>query len=140
MKKECFKCHRTLDISEFYRHSKMKDGHLNKCKDCTKRDVSLRYLDAIKDRSLYEKKRAKTEKRKVQVRMYTKKNREKNPEKYKARTSVSNALRSGRLTRPAFCTKCGIKCKPQAHHEDYSKPLDVVWVCAKCHRLITDNN
>ena len=41
--KTCFKCHLTLPLSEFYHHPRMKDGHLGKCKECTKKDVADRY-------------------------------------------------------------------------------------------------
>lgn len=57
--KVCFKCGRELNISEFYRHPQMADGHLNKCKDCTKKDVREKYLENSKDPSYMEKERAR---------------------------------------------------------------------------------
>lgn len=43
--KKCFKCHREKPLSEYYKHKQTADGHLNKCKDCTKKDVRRRYHD-----------------------------------------------------------------------------------------------
>lgn len=40
--KKCFKCHINKNLNDFYKHSTMSDGHLNKCKDCTKKDVNIR--------------------------------------------------------------------------------------------------
>lgn len=55
---------------------------------------------------------------------------------------VRAAITSGALVRPAVCERCSCmpglasdgRAKIQAHHADYSKPLDVEWICAKCHR------
>ncbi len=44
-----------------------------------------------------------------------------------------NFLRDGKLIRPSQCECCGSECKPQAHHCDYSKPTDVMWLCKSCH-------
>ena len=38
-----------------------------------------------------------------------------------------------KLTRPPRCECCGSECKPQAHHCDYGKPTDVMWLCKSCH-------
>ena len=54
------------------------------------------------------------------------------PEVRKAHIIVGNAIRDGKL-KPEPCTRCGFAIGVQAHHEDYSKPLDVMWLCTKCH-------
>lgn len=52
------------------------------------------------------------------------------PEKRLARSRVADAIRYGKMKRLA-CVKCGKKA--QAHHPDYSKALDVVWLCPAHH-------
>lgn len=54
-----------------------------------------------------------------------------NPEKVKARKAVDRAVRRGKLERLP-CEVCGDEA--QAHHDDYSKPLDVRWLCFRHHR------
>lgn len=56
-----------------------------------------------------------------------------NKHKARARDLVQKAIKSGRLTRPATCGRCGAGARIEAHHPDYSKPLDVVWLCDPCH-------
>lgn len=130
--KKCFKCGIVQPISEFYKHSEMGDGHLNKCKTCTKLDVKKRYvmkIDRIRD---YEKRRLKTPGRKAKVLEYQRRRRHKHPEKNLARQRLHYALRTGKITR-CPCQLCG-GARAEAHHVDYSRPFDVRWLCFKCHR------
>lgn len=130
--KECFKCHRVLPLDEFYKHSQMGDGHLNKCKECTRKDVRGNYCAKREQYSEYERERNQDEQRRAKKLEYQRRRRHKYPEKNRARDMVHDALQSGSLQKQS-CEFCG-NPESQAHHHDYSKPLDVVWVCFKCHR------
>lgn len=61
----------------------------------------------------------------------TKRWAERNRQKRMAHQTVGNALRTGGLTK-GRCIRCH-ETKTQAHHDDYSKPLDVIWLCSQCH-------
>ena len=54
------------------------------------------------------------------------------PTKRAARIAVGNALRDGKLQKRP-CKSCGSTARINAHHPDYSKPLEVVWLCSICH-------
>lgn len=58
-KKKCFKCGKIKVLSDFYKHPMMEDGHVNKCKDCNKNDVKIRYQVLIKNPEWKEKERAR---------------------------------------------------------------------------------
>ena len=132
-KKKCFKCGRRKKLSHFYKHPQMKDGHVNKCIDCNKDDVQNNYRDNFEHYQQYEKNREQQPDRKADKLVAMKTHRDKNPDKYKARTAVNNAIRDGRLVRKS-CVVGGCQEKSEAHHEDYSKPLEVIWMCRPHHR------
>lgn len=58
----------------------------------------------------------------------------KSPLVQRAHNAVYNAIKSGRLVRPDRCSGCNKKGAIEAAHVDYSRPLDVVWLCRSCHR------
>ena len=130
MTKECFKCGAERPLSDFYKHKKMKDGHLNKCKDCTKRDVRERRFDPETRGAVLEYDRNRGPRQTYED---TKTYRERWPEKHKARQAVGNAVRDGRVTKPETCSESGEDGRIEGHHDDYSKPLDVRWLCSPCH-------
>lgn len=131
--KVCARCNRRKPIDMFYRQPKALDGHQGKCKSCTKKAVRARYVAAIDRIREYERERSKDPERKVKAAEYLRQRRARHPGKARARNAVSNALQRGLLARQP-CAHCGTTMKVQAHHHDYRKPLDVEWLCFKCHR------
>ena len=148
--KRCFKCQCLKPLDDFYRHSKMADGHLNKCKSCTKADVSKYRAENLERCQEYDRNRFQydLERRSLQIdqsREWAKNNPEKmaevraqwsdrNPEKHQCHTSLKNAVRDGKITKSASCQSCGTSDgRIHGHHPDYTKPLEVMWLCATCH-------
>lgn len=132
--KTCFKCGMTKPLSEFYKHKPMADGHLNKCKSCTKADVLAHRDDNLEKIREYDRARAKLPHRRKKVTENTKRYRQENPKRYKCNMAVSNALKNGKLERLP-CWVCGSE-KVEAHHPNYDEPLSVVWLCAVHHKEI----
>ncbi len=132
MNKICVKCGKEKDITEFYVHNGMSSGRLNYCKVCVRERVR-NYFHTEHGRRINNE-WFKTEKGKAKSKRHTQKFRRLNPEKYKALTIANNAVRSGKLIKKP-CEVCGSK-EVEKHHDDYSKPLEVRWLCRKHHRLI----
>lgn len=66
---------------------------------------------------------------------------QKYPEKEKAKRKLNWEITMGRIIRPELCSVCGKsehrrdgRSLIQAHHDDYSKPLEVKWLCVQCHK------
>jgi hypothetical protein len=64
------------------------------------------------------------------------KHKNKYAEKFMARKILNCAIRNGGLVAPCKCEICGQNKKVEAHHPDYSKPLDVQWLCDSCHKKV----
>lgn len=122
----CPKCEIDKPSDGFYASVKV-------CKECHKASVRARARsnEAVRE---YDRKRAKTPKRRAKNAANSKRWRQKNPQAYRAQTAVSNAVRDGRLAK-LNCEFCGSD-QVHAHHKDYSRPLDVIWLCAKCHHRL----
>jgi hypothetical protein len=151
MSKTCKDCGEEKPLDGFYAHSRMADGFLNKCKECVKARVAkhrsenldqIRNYDRSRDtqehriaaRKAARKAYAKTDSGKEAKRKGNQKWSSQNKHKTRAHRRVAYALRTGKLKRQA-CYVCGDDAT-EAHHEDYSKPLDVLWLCDGHHREI----
>lgn len=131
--KKCFKCEEVKNIDDFYKHNAMADFHLNKCKECAKKDVRehRKNNDSVRE---YDRWRYHNDiDTKLKIREHTQNWINKNPEARQAHKILGNAVRSGKIIKQP-CKVCGDTYRTHGHHEDYSKPLEVEWFCAKHHQ------
>lgn len=125
--KICFKCQNIKPLTDFYKHSQMLDGYLNKCKECNKKDVRENRKDKVNYYREYDRLRGnRITKEKIKERGL------KYPAKKLALTLVNNLLRAGKISRQP-CEECESTTHVHAHHDDYAKPFDVRWLCAAHH-------
>lgn len=143
--KVCFKCQKELPIDDFYKHPRMADGRLGKCKSCTKSDVSGNRRDKVDYYRNYDQARNSSPDRVAARFAYQHSDRgrevsrpikkawaDRNPRKRAAQILFRNRLRNAPELGPFPCIHCGAKA--HAHHENYDKPLDVVWLCPLHHK------
>ena len=130
--KKCFKCNTVKPLEEFYKHAMMADGHVNKCKECNKNDVTANRNKNLEKVRAYDRERAKKPERIKATAEITKAWRAEDSRRSLAHSRVAHAIRSGELSRQP-CIRCG-EAKSLAHHEDYDKPLEVMWLCQPCHK------
>ena len=131
--KICFKCKKTLPLTEFYKHPKMKDGHLGKCKECAKSDSTSRRKSKLEEVREYDRNRKNKEERFKYNIARTRKRRAEDSRYMKAHNDVYRALKKGVLVKTP-CQYCGREDHVHGHHDDYDKPLSVMWLCPVCHR------
>ncbi len=129
--KRCFKCLCEKSFEAFYKHAAMGDGRLGKCKECTKADVNQHRQTNLEKIRAYDKRRASQPHRMALRSRVVAEYGARFPNRKKANTAVNNAVRDGRLERLP-CLVCGDKAV--AHHPDYDRPLDVVWLCQPHHK------
>ena len=163
--KICCMCKIEKPILQFSKCCSHKDGFASNCKDCAsayrkkwakenaaylkykKREYNINNRERINNtkrktraKKGYLGRRQETIARyinhKEQCDAYRKEYQKKNKKGCSARYIVANAIRSGRIIRPENCTKCGKIAKIRAHHDDYNRPLDIVWLCESCHKLL----
>lgn len=148
--KKCRICGVDKDKEDYYKHPSMKGGRDSICKECVKdrvkknRDEKSEYYKAYDAWRFQNQPQVKQRHKRYQStpegRDAMRKARElwmsANPEKRAAHVLLGNAVRDGRVEKPKFCTRCGEfypSRKIHAHHHDYTKPLDVTWLCVYCH-------
>ena len=126
--KECSSCKVTKSIEEF-NFSWKKRYRRKMCKECQRAKNTQWFRDhrdTEKGRRDYERRKNKPgfipAGKLASIRF---------PEKYKARNTLMNAVKAGKIKR-GLCVKCGAQ-KVEGHHPDYSKPLEAVWLCNKHH-------
>lgn len=147
--RQCKTCSQEKPLMDFYRQS---NGNLQRdCKECWKAKVRANRLINIDHYREFDKARAMAPERVAARVAYSatergkrahararNKFKEKHPAKRAAHIATGNAIRDGRLVRQP-CEVCG-NIVSQAHHDDYSKPLDVRWLCTTHHAEWHKNN
>jgi hypothetical protein len=130
--KTCISCKQDKPLSDYYRHKGMADGHLNKCKECQKRNTKTNQILNAEYVREYNRARGKTPERRAAAAVRVQRWEAADKRRKSCHKKVARAIARGDLVR-GVCEECGYP-DVHAHHDDYDKPLEVRWFCAVHHR------
>jgi hypothetical protein len=130
--KTCSKCRETKPLDAFYRDRTKADGVGAYCKPC-RQARNKAWFDAHPGYAAtkYAAWKAATPDYAERSREYASRQRVRDRGKVRARQILQKAVDSGRILRQP-CEHCGAT-PTEGHHEDHSKPLEVIWLCRPCH-------
>jgi len=131
MEKKCTLCGDVKPPESFYKAPGCSDGRASQCIVCVRQRARIRHIVKSDQIRAYDRERSKLPHRRLLRARAVEKAKKDFPERQKARNTVSNAVRDGRL-RKMDCAFCG-SSNTVAHHHDYDLPLDVTWLCSPCH-------
>ncbi len=120
----------------FYYDSRTPNRLKSQCKKCHK-ECNIRTRDTINARRI--NRESMRRRRKIDPEKYRKRDREASRKRNKktpaimARQRLNSAVMAKKITVPSRCSECNGRHKLTAHHGDYSKPLNVEWLCYECH-------
>lgn len=135
----CMTCGVTKPLAEFSRDRKGRNGLSTRCKTCANANTA-RWQRENQARAAQKKAAYYRAHRGHLMAIEAKRARAwklANPEKARlvarANDAIYQAVKRGKLMRPATCEACDREGKIEAAHHDYSRPLDVKWLCHSCH-------
>ena len=149
--KKCKKCLEILPYDFFYQKKGSKDGYENVCTECKKSKARANRAKNREHYLAYDRERNSTLKRieerkehgssyKGKLAQSRYKQANANTVKSKAQLAAKIAIQKGEIQKPLQCEKCKkFTLELQAHHEDYSRPLDVIFLCIPCHNMADAN-
>ena len=129
--KTCTVCRKLKPAQDFQVRRVSPHGRTSACRDCLHERDARRYEREREARLARQKAYRTTPKGRAAHRRASREWIEKNLVKRAAHILVGNAIKSGALVRQS-CEVCG-SGRAQAHHDDYTKPLEVRWLCRKHH-------
>lgn len=130
---QCGVCKEFKPYEDFYKNKRTILGITPECKICHCK-ISIKTRDKEKARESNRKYMGRA--RKNNLEKFRKRERSRireKDEKYFARLELHNAVKRGDIVKPKCCENCGKEERLTAHHDDYSKPLEVSWLCYRCH-------
>jgi formylmethanofuran dehydrogenase subunit E len=129
----CGKCGEYFSKDGFYKNKRTILGITSECRKChCETSIKSRDKDNARDKNRVFMRKHRAE----NIELHRERERQQfrpKDEKYYARKELNAALKRGDITRPSACEECGRDVKLTAHHGDYSKPLEVRWLCYECH-------